>query len=153
MVLILCYTISGLWHPEMTCVYRFCIMYFHCSKNLLCFTSLFLPPTPKSLATKDLSLSHRFGLSRTIQSLSSLILRFLHIFLAWYLISFFKNNLYFIFNTKFISYHFHEVAFFVVVAAPRGMWDPGPGIKPTPLAVEAQSLNHWSTSEVPPHIL
>ena len=31
-----------------------------------------------------------------------------------------------------------------------GMWDlPQPGIKHVPLAVEAQSLNHWSAREVP----
>ena len=30
-----------------------------------------------------------------------------------------------------------------------GILVPQPGIEPTPPAVEAQSLNHWTTSEVP----
>ena len=29
------------------------------------------------------------------------------------------------------------------------MWDPQPGIEPMPPAVEAWSLNHWITREVP----
>ena len=30
-----------------------------------------------------------------------------------------------------------------------GILAPQPGIKPAPLAVEAWSLNHWTTREVP----
>ena len=30
-----------------------------------------------------------------------------------------------------------------------GILVPQPGIKPVPLAMEAQSLNHWTTREVP----
>ena len=30
-----------------------------------------------------------------------------------------------------------------------GILVPGPGIKPAPPAVEMQSLNHWTTREVP----
>ena len=30
-----------------------------------------------------------------------------------------------------------------------GILVPQPGIEPVPLAVEAQSLNHWTTREVP----
>ena len=33
--------------------------------------------------------------------------------------------------------------------AARGMLVPRPGIKPAPLAVEAQTLNHWTAKEVP----
>ena len=38
-----------------------------------------------------------------------------------------------------------------MVSWPQGMWDlrdPGPGIEPLPLALEA-SLNHWTATEVP----
>ena len=31
-----------------------------------------------------------------------------------------------------------------------GMLVPQPGVEPAPPAVEAQSLNHWTTREVPP---
>ena len=32
----------------------------------------------------------------------------------------------------------------------RGMWDlPGPGLKPVSPALEAGSVNHWTTREVP----
>ena len=43
--------------------------------------------------------------------------------------------------------------FFFLLPIPCGMWDlssptrDGPGIKPMPPAVEAQSLNHWNTRE------
>ena len=41
-------------------------------------------------------------------------------------------------------------SFFPFLAKEHSMWDlPPPGIKPTPPAVEAQSLNHWTTREVP----
>ena len=34
---------------------------------------------------------------------------------------------------------------------PRGMWDLGsqPAIDPVPSAVEVQSLDHWTTREIP----
>ena len=32
---------------------------------------------------------------------------------------------------------------------PRGILVPRPGIKPAPLALEVQSLNHWTAREVP----
>ena len=35
-----------------------------------------------------------------------------------------------------------------------GILVPGPGIEPVPPTVEAQSLNHWTTREVPyPHFI
>ena len=43
-----------------------------------------------------------------------------------------------------------EILFSYWVSSPRacGILDPGPGIKPVPPAVEAQSPNHWTTREV-----
>ena len=39
---------------------------------------------------------------------------------------------------------------FFFLAMPGGMWDlPQPEMEPTRPAVEAQSLNHWTTEEVP----
>ena len=50
--------------------------------------------------------------------------------------------------------HFFDSFF---LTAPHGMWDlvPQPGIKPASPALEAWSLNHWTTREVPKfqHIL
>ena len=40
----------------------------------------------------------------------------------------------------FISWPHHSVC---------GILVPRPGTEPTPLAVEAQSLNHWATREAP----
>ena len=43
-----------------------------------------------------------------------------------------------------------EPSFLFFLAMPGGMWDlPQPEMEPTPPAVEAQSLNHWTTEEVP----
>ena len=40
--------------------------------------------------------------------------------------------------------------FFFFLLFGHAMWHlPRPGIKPTPAAVEVQSLNHWTTREVP----
>ena len=46
---------------------------------------------------------------------------------------------------KYLTYNF----FFLAV--PRSMWDVSsrPGIEPAPPALEAQSLNHWTTREDP----
>ena len=43
------------------------------------------------------------------------------------------------------------VFLFVLFWSHRGMWDlsPRPGIEPTSPALEVQSLNHWTTREVP----
>ena len=38
---------------------------------------------------------------------------------------------------------------FVFLAVPCSMWDLSSGIKPSPPAWEARSLNHWTTMEVP----
>ena len=40
---------------------------------------------------------------------------------------------------------------FYFLATPCGMWDPvsQSGIEPMPHALEVQSLNHWTTREVP----
>ena len=54
------------------------------------------------------------------------------------------------------DFHFPKVSqlsiYFFGGGRPHGMWDlvPRPGIEPTPRAVEAWSLNHWTTREVPP---
>ena len=34
-----------------------------------------------------------------------------------------------------------------------GLLVPPPGIEPTPPALEAQSLNHWTTREAPQHVI
>ena len=41
--------------------------------------------------------------------------------------------------------------FFFLVSVGRASWHvrSKPGIEPTPLAVEAQNLNHWTAREVP----
>ena len=42
-----------------------------------------------------------------------------------------------------------EFFFFGHTTQQAGILVPQPGIEPTPPAVEAQSLNHWTTREVP----
>ena len=42
---------------------------------------------------------------------------------------------------------FYFILFWCEILAPQ------PGIKPVARAVKAQSLNHWTTREVPKHIL
>ena len=39
--------------------------------------------------------------------------------------------------------------YLVLVAAACGILVPQPGITPAPAAMEAWSLNHWTTREVP----
>ena len=49
----------------------------------------------------------------------------------------------------------HEAIFFFFLAMLCGLWDPGPwsGIEPMSPALEAWSLNHWTTREVPRNFL
>ena len=39
--------------------------------------------------------------------------------------------------------------FFFLLAKPCGLWDPQPGMEPSPPAVDAGSLNHRTTRAVP----
>ena len=56
----------------------------------------------------------------------------------------------YLFICLFICIFIHSC---VHLAAARGILVPWPGIEPSPPAVEAWSLNHWTTREVPtPHI-
>ena len=45
--------------------------------------------------------------------------------------------------------------YLLFLAGLRDMWDLGSlaRVEPAPLAVKAQSLNHWTTREVPPKSL
>ena len=43
----------------------------------------------------------------------------------------------------------HFFFFFLLHCASCGILVPQPGIEPVPLALEEQSLNHWTTREVP----
>ena len=56
-------------------------------------------------------------------------------------LSFFKGVFFFFLN---------QFKFVYLLTAPLGMWDlvPWPGIEPMTPAVEARSLNHWTTREV-----
>ena len=47
-------------------------------------------------------------------------------------------------------YHFPAFFFFLPLCVACGILVPWPGIEPVPPVTEAQSLNHWSTREVPP---
>ena len=61
----------------------------------------------------------------------------------------------FFFNSLFkkISFYFiYLFLFFWSCHAACGILVPWPGIKPVPHAVEEQSLNHWTTREVPSRI-
>ena len=44
----------------------------------------------------------------------------------------------------------HLIFFFLILTTPHGMQDLSslPGIRPSPSAVEVQSLNHWTAGEV-----
>ena len=61
-----------------------------------------------------------------------------------YIYIFFFNFIYFIFFFAAVVYLFAclLLLFIIRILVPR------PGIKPLPLAVEAQSLNHWISREV-----
>ena len=50
---------------------------------------------------------------------------------------------------KFPSSFFFFLLFFGHAVRPHWVLVPQPGIKPTPHALEAQSLNHWTTWEAP----
>ena len=52
------------------------------------------------------------------------------------------------FSIKYVSCRCFFFFFFLFGRAMQ-ILAPQPGIKPTPPAVEAQSLNHWTTREVP----
>ena len=52
-------------------------------------------------------------------------------------------------NNRKDSFSLWVSFFFFGHTAVCGILVPGPGIKPMPTAVEAQSLNHWTTREVP----
>ena len=49
----------------------------------------------------------------------------------------------------FLFFKKFEFIFFWPHHAPCGISVPGPGIEPEPPALEALSLNHWTTREVP----
>ena len=42
-----------------------------------------------------------------------------------------------------------QLHFFWLCSTACGILAPGPGAEPAPSAVEAQSLNHWATREIP----
>ena len=43
--------------------------------------------------------------------------------------------------------------FFFFFAVPCGILVPRPGIAPKPPALEARSLSHWTTKEIPAHLV
>ena len=49
------------------------------------------------------------------------------------------------------AYFLHLIFFFLPSNAARRILVPWPGIKPVPFTVEAGSVNHWTTREVPRH--
>ena len=48
-----------------------------------------------------------------------------------------------------VSFWLHQHHFFFLCHPACGILVPQPEIEPVPLAVEAWSLNHWTTREVP----
>ena len=57
-------------------------------------------------------------------------------------------------QSLFLVYHFHNFIFILLNLffwPACGILVPRPGIEPTPTSLEAWSLNHWTTREVPHH--
>ena len=55
-------------------------------------------------------------------------------------------------QSLFLVYHFHNFIFILLNLffwPACGILVPRPGIEPTPTSLEAWSLNHWTTREVP----
>ena len=50
---------------------------------------------------------------------------------------------------EFVTILFLFYVCFLFGCEALGILDPWPGIEPVPAALEAQNLNHWTTSEVP----
>ena len=46
------------------------------------------------------------------------------------------------------GFFFFCISFYFCIPMARGILVPQPGIEPVPLALEAPSLNHWTTREV-----
>ena len=53
----------------------------------------------------------------------------------------------------YVSVCIYIYIFFFFGRAAYGILIPRPGMEPVPPAIEAQSLNHWTTREVPTNIL
>ena len=67
------------------------------------------------------------------------------ILLGTYLCFFFKNPFIVYLKSKF---NWHTDFFFLFGCVPCGVLVPQPVIEPVPPALEAGSLNHWTTEEV-----
>ena len=61
----------------------------------------------------------------------------------------FLRNFHIVFQTGCTNLHFYLLLLFWWSCAACGILVSRPGIEPTPTAVEAQSLNHWTATRVP----